>query len=244
MKSVLIASALCLLPVATMAADMPARAAYKAAPAFVAPAPAWAGFYIGAHAGYGWGNFEASDVDPLFRALIDENLNHKPDGGVFGGQVGYNFQVGNIVFGVEGDGSYATIRGSTRYDFPLLGGTFVDQQTSKIESMFTARGRLGYAFGPAMVYVTGGYATAEASSTFTASLFGQSLSTSDRSWHSGYTVGGGVEYKLAQNWNARVEYLYSDLGEKNHTVEPFKLEMNVVRAGLSYQFGGPVLGGY
>lgn len=238
MKTLMMTSALCLLPVVALAADMPARAAYKA-PVYVAPMPTWAGFYVGAHAGYAWGNFEASDVDPAFRALIDENLNHKPSGGVFGGHVGYNYQVGNIVLGVEGDGSYATVRGSVFYDFPLLGGNFTDQQTSKIDAMFSARGRLGYAFGPALVYATGGVATAQVSSTFTASLLGQTLSTADKAWHTGYTVGGGVEYKLAPNWSTRVEYLYADLGEQTHTVEPFKLSMNVVRVGLTYQFGGP-----
>jgi outer membrane immunogenic protein len=238
MKTLWTISALCLLPVAAMAADMPARGMFKA-PVAVVAAPSWTGFYAGVHAGYGWGDFEASDVDPLFRVLIDENLNHKPTGGVFGGHAGYNYQVGNLVFGVEGDGSYATIRGSVFYDFPLLGGTFSDQQTSKIDALFSARGRIGYAFGPALLYATGGVATARVSSTFTASLFGQSLSTADQAWHTGYTVGGGVEYKLAQNWSTRVEYLYADLGEQTHTVEPFALTLNVVRVGLTYQFGAP-----
>ncbi len=236
MKTLLTTTALCLLPVVAMAADMSARAPFKA-PVFVTAAPSWTGFYVGAHAGYGWGDFEASDVDPVFRALIDEDLNHTPDGGVFGLHAGYNYQVGDIVFGVEGDGSYATIKGDVFYDFPLLGGTFTDQQTSKIDALFSARARVGYAFGPALVYATGGVATARVASTFTASLFGQSLSTSDQKWHVGYTVGGGVEYKLAPNWSTRVEYLYSDLGEQTHTVEPFALTLNVVRVGLTYQFG-------
>ncbi|KIZ40710.1 MULTISPECIES: outer membrane protein [Rhodopseudomonas] len=238
MKTLVITGAFCLLPIAAMAADMPARGLYKA-PIMVAAAPSWTGFYVGAHAGYGWGDFEASDVDPVFRTLIDENLNHKPDGGVFGAHAGYNYQVGDIVFGVEADGSYASIKGSVFYDFPLLGGTFSDQQTSKIDALFSARGRVGYAFGPALLYATGGVATAQVSSTFSASLFGQSLSTADKAWHVGYTVGGGIEYKLASNWSTRVEYLYADLGEQTHTVEPFKLSMNVVRVGLTYQFGAP-----
>jgi outer membrane immunogenic protein len=238
MKTLLLTSALCLLPVAAMAADMPTRGLLKA-PVLVAAEPSWTGFYMGAHAGYGWGDFEASDVDPVFRALIDEDLNHQPNGGVFGLHAGYNYQVGSIVLGVEGDGSYATIKGDVLYDFPLLGGTFADQQTSKIDALFSARARVGYAFGPALVYATGGVATARVSSTFSASLFGQSLSTADQAWHVGYTVGGGLEYKLAPNWSTRVEYLYADLGEQTHTVEPFALTLNVVRVGLTYQFGAP-----
>ena len=238
MKTLLMTSALCLLPVAAMAADLPARGPFKA-PVMVAVAPSWTGFYVGAHAGYGWGDFEASDVDPVFRVLIDEDLNHKPDGGVFGAHAGFNYQVGSIVFGVEGDGSYADIKGSALYDFPLPGGTFRDQQTSKIDALFSARGRLGYAFGPALLYATGGVATARVSSTFSASALGLTLSTADEAWHVGYTVGGGLEYKLAPNWSTRVEYLYADLGEQTHTVEPFALTLNVVRVGLTYQFGAP-----
>lgn len=238
MKTLLTTTALCLLPFGAMAADMPARGAFKA-PVLVAPVPTWAGFYAGAHAGYGWADFEASDVDPVFAVLIDEDLNHKPNGGVFGVHAGYNFQVGSFVFGVEADGSYATIEGDVLYDFPLLGGTFTDQQTSKIDALFSARGRIGYAFGPALVYATGGIAAARVETTFSASLLGQSLSTSDEAWHVGYTVGGGLEYKFDQSWSARVEYLYADLGEEMHTVEPFELTLNVVRVGLTYHFGAP-----
>lgn len=206
-----------------IAADLPMPT--KAYRQYTSPEPVmtWTGFYVGANAGYGW-----ATVKDVTAGASSSNLN----GFIGGGQLGYNLQTGSFVFGVEAD-----LQGSTqkRSDTFTIGGTAftVDQ---KIPWFATARGRLGYANGPWLFYVTGG--AAWLNYKLSVSALGTTLS--DNNTKAAFTAGGGVEWMLMRNWSAKLEYLYMDTGNTSVTLfgVPFtaRAKDNLVRAGLNYHF--------
>jgi outer membrane immunogenic protein len=204
---------------AAQAADMPARTAMPAkAPAYVAPVFTWTGPYIGINGGWGFGNSEYTGG--AFRGSPDI------DGGMIGATIGYNWQMGQAVFGLEGDIDWSDIRGGAACG----GGTNCN---TKNQWLGTARGRLGYAFGQFMPYVTGGLAVGD----FRTAVSGVG-STSQT--NAGWTLGAGVEASLWGPVSAKLEYLYVDLG--NGDVIPGTagtrgdFRTNIVRAGLNYHF--------
>src|SRR3954451_24157709 len=137
MKKILLATvALAALAAPAAAADLAARPTYTKAPV-APPVLTWTGFYIGAMGGY---------------ATVEDN---GPDGGLAGGTIGYNWQQGAIVFGVEADAAWSSLKGNGV--IPGFLGTF----NTKIQDTGSVRGRIGYAFGPTLVYAAGGYAWAE-----------------------------------------------------------------------------------
>ena len=217
---------------------------------FVEPLPrGWGGIYFGGHIGYGWGSFNPTDVDPVFAVLIDEELEHDPDGGVLGVQLGYNWQRSQFVFGIEGDIAGSNIEGELDYDFEIgAGDTFSDSQTFDLDYLATIRGRLGYDTGPLLLYVTGGWAVAKVESDFTATVTGPGLfpdgtiSGSDSVTYDGWVFGGGVDAWVRDGVSVRFEYLYADFDEEIHTPvsgipgEPFDLDMHLVRFGVNFHF--------
>ena len=116
------------------------------APVVQAAAYNWSGFYVGVHAGYAWG-----DSCP---AAERRTIDHEPTGGLFGGQIGYNWQVNNIVFGVEADLAFSTIKGD---DSPRL-GVVHDQRRQRHEYLGTARAGTASAQHRILFYETGGFA--------------------------------------------------------------------------------------
>jgi outer membrane immunogenic protein len=193
------------------AADLPVKAPY--APA---PVATWTGFYAGVNLGGGWANTN----DGLGSGDLS--------GFVGGGQVGYNWQLGQFVLGVEGD-----FQGTTQKKTDTVGAISVEQ---KLPWFATVRGRLGYAPGPVMFYVTGGAAWAN----YELSASAGGLSISDNSTQSAWTVGGGVEWMFLPHWSTKVEYLYVDTGNKNVTLFGVtgnaRAQDNIVRVGLNYHF--------
>ena len=173
-------------------------------PMAYAPAPNWTGFYIGANGGWGWSNVDTT-VDPFGHFLFPFNsftVSSKRDGAVFGGQIGYNWQLGPAwVLGVETDFDGAGISGVGTGPFGL---TTVTTRTNWLASV---RGRLGYVWGPGLLYFTGGGAWQDV----TASAFGNSFSTTN----SGFVIGGGYEWMIASNWTVRGEYLFYDFGNSD-----------------------------
>lgn len=217
----LAATALSLVVVGSSAyaADLPRKApAYT--PVTPAPVYIWTGFYVGLNAGYGWASTDAT--------AAGSDL----DGFVGGGQVGYNWQSGNWVFGVEGD-----FQGSAQdtSSTGLLGVTpiTVDQE---IPWLATLRGRLGYAWGPWMLYATGGAAWAD----YKLSVTGPLGTVDDHTTNFAWTIGGGVEWMFAPKWSAKLEYLYIDTGDTDVDLfgVPFtaRAKDNIVRAGINYHF--------
>jgi outer membrane immunogenic protein len=226
--SALAAATITIISVPAIAADLPARRMpVKAVP--VAPATYnWTGLYVGVHAGYAWGEL-TSDVNTA--------VDHEPTGGLFGGQIGYNWQSGQFVFGVEVDLAYSTVKGD---DSGTVPGPFTFNAESEMKYLGTVRGRLGVAQDRVLFYVTGGFAWAKVDATMTVVGAGTGSDTMNLT---GWTAGGGIEYAFAPNWTVRAEYLYVDFSKESTSVNiggfPFTdtadKNLNVVRFAVNYK---------
>ena len=201
-----------------LAADLPARA-YTKAPA-VAPLPTWTGFYIGAMGGYGWENTN----------------NNGMNGGLAGGTLGYNWQTGPVVFGVEADAAWSDIKASASASAGVFG---IVTANAKIQDMGTVRGRIGYAFDQVLVYGTGGYAWADTKLSATA----LGITVSDSKVLSGWTAGAGIEAMFAPHWSVKGEYLYRSFsgdtffsGTIPGGVSTGTLNVHSVQVGVNYHF--------
>jgi outer membrane immunogenic protein len=203
------------------AADMARRMPTKA-PAYVEQYYNWTGFYAGINGGWGFGNSDLSNV-------LGSN-SFDIDGGLVGGTIGYNYQMGRVVLGVEGDMDWSDIRGTT-----TSGPCFAGSCETRNRWLGTARGRIGYAFDRIMPYVTAGGAFGDVRMN----AIGLPGQTDTRA---GWTAGGGVEFALTGPWTAKVEYLYADLGKETCNAANCGVPTNVdfttsiVRAGLNYRF--------
>jgi outer membrane immunogenic protein len=198
------------------AADMPTKAYTPMSPT---PVTTWTGFYVGLNAGYGWANTNITG------AAGSSNLN----GFVGGGQIGYNWQINSLVLGLEGD-----IQGTGQRQSASALGITVEQ---KLPWFATARGRLGYAFGPSwMLYATGG--AAWVNYKLTASGFG--VTVSDDATKAAWTIGGGVEWMFLPKWSVKAEYLYIDTGTTTVTLFGVPIsgraKDNIARLGVNYHF--------
>jgi len=190
------------------AADLPAPMPVKAPVA--APAFSWTGLYLGAHLGYGWSR--TTYTDPT---LPGWQVINRPDGILGGGQIGYNYQFGAVVLGIEADLSATGIDGTTYDVAPFAGDRYRDQ----LKWTATVVGRLGYAFDRTLLYVKGGAAFAKADHEYQW-IGTTAVATGDRS-PSGWTIGGGIEYALAPNCSVRLDYSYMELDKRGVTlVEP------------------------
>ena len=243
-KSLLSATALALVISAgtAFAADLPSR---KAPPEYIPPPPPplWTGFYVGLNAGGTFGGDSSNSVSggPIavlnnsnasFNAInavgstIGGNVSNSSGGFIGGGQVGYNFQTGNFVWGIEAD--IQGIAGSSNSSgvsasapgagADIWNGTV--STTKSLDYLGTVRGRVGFLITPTLlIYGTGGlaYGGANAGSSFlgTDTLFtSQAVITGSNQSDTlvGWTAGGGLEWLFAPHWSAKVEYLYYDLG--------------------------------
>jgi outer membrane immunogenic protein len=248
------------------AADLP-RKAY-APPAPLPPPPSWTGFYLGLNGGWGWAKTEATIAQTGDGGLLDfapVAVSRTANGAVFGGQLGYNWQIApNWVLGVEGDfdGTGMSRSGSAVFPSILAPGAGRNDAFSadaRIQWLATVRGRVGYTWGPGLVYITGGGAWEKreanvlVSSNLAAGVFGTSATGTFSNTKGGWTLGGGYEYMLTPNWIARAEYLYYSFQSDNTlglsfpgpcagattcgvNVTSSNNNISVVRAGLSYKF--------
>ncbi len=170
---------------------------------------------------------------------------------MYGGQIGYNWQIASWVFGIEAQFEGANLTKTVANPFTLGFGSM----TAKVDSYYTVAGRLGYAVDSWLPYIKAGYAGARLKTT-DFDVFGDRLASSN--WRSGFIVGGGLEYGITQNWIVGVEYNYMDFGSKTFTANstgPFvggnppdtfkdKLTVQSVTGRLSYKFGGPLVARY
>ncbi len=211
------------IPFAAQAADIPIKAPYyKGAP--MVSYYNWTGFYAGINAGYGFGTTTWSGFPAA---------NSKPAGFLAGGTLGYNWQSGSIVYGIEGDFDWADVKKTVDCAPAITCET-------KNDWLATFRGRVGYAFDRWLPYITGGGAYGNVKATVSSPVGGLASASSNQL---GWTVGAGLEYAFLGNWTAKLEYLYVDLGDFNAAapaVNNISLKENIVRAGLNYKFSGPI----
>ncbi len=189
-----------------LAADLAARP-YTKAPAMIATVYDWSGFYIGINGGGGSSHATWDFVG------VGREGSHDATGGTVGGQIGYRWQSGQWVFGVEGQGNWADFSGDN------TSALFATRNRTKIDAFGLITGQVGYAWNNVLVYVKGGAAVVsnkyEISSTAGALL----SSSSDSRW--GGTVGAGLEYGFAPNWSVGVEYNHIFLSDKDVTFAGF-----------------------
>jgi outer membrane immunogenic protein len=243
----------------------------------MAPVWNWSGFYIGINGGYSWGRSsrDLNFFNPLNGVTIATGTGGGRDlnGGLFGGQVGYNWQASNWVFGLEADAQWTGQRGSTTVLCPVAGcfptvvpGGTVASLEDKLQWFATFRGRVGVTVTPSvLLYATGGGAWGEVQSTlglggFTATGIPVTVAGTTSTDRFGWTVGAGIEAMFSPNWSAKIEYLYLDMGSiSNSVVLPTaagfplganvtsRITDNIIRAGINYHFSagpGPVVARY
>ena len=232
MKKILLATVALVALGATMpalAADLAARPYTKAPPYVAAPIYNWTGFYIGGHVGGAFGG----DNNILAPGFASGN-----DGRFMGGvQAGYDYQFApNWVMGLEAN-----------YSFLDTSSSFANRGLGSVT------GRLGYTWGPALLYAKGGYAWRDGNN-LGVSVAGLPVGfPTDGNHKDGYTVGGGLEYMFAPNWSAKAEYQYYNFGNTTFATGPadiagrsFRNDEHTAKVGVNYRFGwgGPAASRY
>jgi outer membrane immunogenic protein len=239
----------------------------------IEPVFSWSGLYVGVSGGAHWdtdritaianpAGFVPFGVNPsVFDSAFVTSLN--PRGFIGGGQIGYNWQSSNIVFGLEFDANglsgnaQRTVTGAPLIASGLLPGDFVADST-KGTFLATMRGRAGTTIDRAFLYATGGVTWGIVKTTDTFAVLGGALisSTNNTTNTFGWTLGGGVEYAATHNWSFKVEYLFVDLGNFNQTIPAIPgapnttitinhaYTENIARVGVNYRFYGPVVANY
>jgi outer membrane immunogenic protein len=167
---------------------------------------------------------------------------HDPSGAILGGQIGFNWQTGPIVFGLEAQGDWADLRGQNLSLLPSPPFPPSINRT-RVDSLGLFTGRIGYAWGPTLIYAKGGAAVVHDRDDFTPTAPpAASTFTGETRW--GGTIGGGVEYKFTQNLSGALEYNYVDLGKSRITFPSQPLaaivdtdkNMHLVTVRLNYSF--------
>jgi outer membrane immunogenic protein len=237
MKSILVAAAAVVAVVSAQpatAADLPARMPVKA-PAPVVEVWTWDGWYIGGNGGYSWGRSKTTadyfnNTTGAFIASSSSKFNL--NGAIAGGQIGFNRQNGNWVWGLEGDIQWSGQKGDTSLPCIVVPATACNTSTAgpafgvpptasfeqKLAWFATLRGRLGMLLSPTwLAYATGGLAIGhiETEGVLTGSTGGGTFVSTPFSYDKtklGWTVGGGLEGRLTGNWTGKLEYIYADYG--------------------------------
>ena len=247
MKKVLLSTvALIAFAAPAAAADLAARPYVKAPPAPVAVVYDWTGFYIGANGGWGSSRKCWDFIDPVFGG--PEGC-HDATGGTAGGQIGYRWQAGTWVFGVEGQGNWADFRGANTSLF--VGAPF--ENRTHVEAFGLLTGQIGYAFNNVLLYVRGGAAVT--ADRYRGTIAGVTFDRVDDSrW--GGAVGVGLEYGFTPNWSAAIAYDHMFMGTRtldfNTAAAPvvftredrIKQDVDVVTVRVNYRWGGPVVAKY
>ena len=225
-----------------VAADLPART-YTKAPVYAAPVYNWTGFYAGVHIGAAFGGDDGATTN--IPGLVTSNRDAAFLGG---GQIGADYQFApNWLVGIEGQ-----ISGLSNSDrnFTTVDGVLRDRS----DWLASVTGRLGYTWGPGLIYAKGGVAFRDDGNfAFTVANLATPFVIGRET--TGWTVGGGLEYMFAPAWSAKVEYQYYNFGDTNFSTVAgsttpaafsYKDDLHTVKVGVNYHFnwGGPVVAKY
>jgi len=245
MKKILLASVAAIgMSGTALAADLPAQMPVRA-PAVVAPLFSWTGFYIGGHVGGGWADKDWTQTFSSFGLALDRNVTRATADGFLGGaQAGFNWQVNQWLFGVEGDWSWTDAKGcSGHVVFPAYAGC------ADVNWYATLAGRAGVAWDRALFYAKGGVAFVD--DDYFITFNGVQTTNTTNTIRAGWMVGAGLEYAFAPNWSAKVEYDFLDFHDGGnpftYTANPVGLvenwdidqQVHVVKAGINFRFGTP-----
>lgn len=224
-----------------LAADLAARPYTKAPPAAVAAVYDWSGFYIGINGGGG-----SADTSWDLVGFGPEG-SHNSTGGTVGGQIGYRFQSGQFVFGLEGQGNWADFSGD---NISAITGL---RNRTRVDAFGLITGQVGYAWNNVLLYAKGGAAVVSNKYDVYSVVTGANLDRADETrW--GATVGAGLEFGFAPNWTVGVEYNHIFLGDRTIAFTTpagvafgsdrisQDVDMGLVR--LNYRFGGPLVARY
>jgi outer membrane immunogenic protein len=246
-KVLLVTASLIALGAPAVAADLAARP-YTKAPPMVAAVYDWTGFYIGANGGWGSSRNSWDSVAPF---VVGPEGSHDATGGTVGGQVGYRWQAGTWVFGLEAQGNWADFSGSNVSTLFTLPVGF--RNSSNIDAFGLFTGQVGYAWNNALLYVKGGAAVTD--NRFDHRFTGTNViidSSSETRW--GAAAGVGVEYGFTPNWSVAVEYDHLFMGNRDinfvvpggvlSTVVNVRQDVDLITARINYRFGGPVIARY
>ncbi len=232
MKRILFAAALALAAGGqAFAADLPQPPPPPYIPPPV-PVFSWTGIYIGVNGGYAFGDSNWSSPG------LASTGNFSTDGGLIGGTIGGNYQWGQFVLGIEGDGDWQNLSGTTSN-----GSCAVFACTTQSDWLATVRGRAGFAWDRILFYGTGGAAFGNVQASAGNLAFSSSTQT-------GWAAGAGIEAAISPNWTVKVEYLYVDLGSQscgfsncgaynaNGGGVPTNVSLteNIIRAGVNFKF--------
>jgi outer membrane immunogenic protein len=230
------------------AADLAARPYTKAPPPAIAAVYDWSGFYIGANGGWGSSHKCWDFTTPAGTFVAAEGC-HDASGGTAGGQVGYRWQAGTWVFGLEAQGNWADFRGS---NVSLFDPTVRNQ--SRIDAFGLFTGQVGWAVNNVLFYVKGGAAvTADRFRRFDVPT-GVLIATTGDDTRWGGVVGAGLEFGFAPNWTAGVEYNHLFMQDRTHTfidttgaffaTDRIRQDVDLVTVRVNYRWGGPVIAKY
>jgi outer membrane immunogenic protein len=240
--------ALLALAAPAAAADLAARPYTKAPPPMIAAIYDWSGFYIGANGGWG-----QAHRNPHVDVGVDVDLgSHDADGGVAGGQIGYRWQSGTWVFGVEAQGDWADLKGNHNL---TIGGVPIPGTVgrSKLNAFGLFTGQIGYAWNNALLYVKGGAAVTN--NKYNVDVLGVNVLSSGDDTRWGGAVGVGAEYGFSPNWSLAVEYDHLFEGKRDvgfNTVPGgvfvgnanIRGDVDLVTVRVNYRWGGPVIAKY
>jgi outer membrane immunogenic protein len=220
-----------------VAANRDALAADLPPPSLPATLPVynWTGFYLGINGGFGTGNSNWSD------GPIGTTGSFPTSGFLIGGTLGINYQIGEYVFGIEGDGDWTDLHGNSGSTCGAVSAVVTPPVSCETQSQWlaTVRGRVGYAFDRILLYGTAGAAFGNIQSGL------NPPSTFDSTVEAGWTVGAGLEFAFAQNWTAKIEYLFVELLNGSCTTigncggaagSIVGFNENIIRAGVNFKF--------
>jgi outer membrane immunogenic protein len=239
------------------AADLAARP-YKAPPPMMAAIYDWSGFYIGLNGGGGWSHKCWDRNTALGGVFLATEGCHDASGGVFGGQIGYRWQAGGWVFGVEAQGDWANLKGSNTSLIVPVGNLLVLPATadrSRIDGFGLFTGQVGYAWNSVLWYVKGGAAVVADKYTGYFPVTGLTFDrVSETRW--GGAIGTGLEFSFAPNWSVAFEYDHLFMGTRTldfySTATPvvfsredrIRQDVDLATVRVNYRWGGPVVAKY